>query len=148
MATSTSLGTLWPGMDTEDWSTAGEPDAKGSLAGWVVFLGLVVLLLVVEVTVGFFGGPSIAEHSTAELAIPVAVGLLVAFLYVLAWRDERFRPPHGEGGRLGTMAAIGFILAYFATINYGIATPVQLWLLITAAIAVVVAGRTYHVFAA
>jgi hypothetical protein len=73
-------------MDSDEWSTSGEPAAAGSLLGWTVFLALVASLLAAEATVGFVG--------------PIVLGL---------------------------------------------ASPVQMWLVVTAVAAAVVAGRAASV---
>jgi hypothetical protein len=132
-------------MDPEDWSTSGEPTARGSLLGWVIFLVLVVSLLVLEVAVGFFGGRSLAAHTQVDLLVPALGGGLVALAYVLAWRDERFRPPLTEDDRLSTAAVLVFIAVYFGAIQFGLASSLQLWLAVTAIVAVIVAGRAYYV---
>lgn len=133
-------------MDPDEWETTGEPTARGSLFGWALFLGLVLLLLVLEVTVGFFGGRPLAAHDPVELLGPLVGGASASLLYVLAWRDERFRPPLTESDRLSAAAVLVFFAAYFGALQLGLASPLQLWLVVTGAVAVVVAGRAYYVY--
>jgi hypothetical protein len=135
-------------MDPEEWSTTGEPSARGSLLGWAMFLVLVGSLLVLEVTVGFFGDRPLGAHTPVELLVPALGGGLAALAYVLAWRDERFQPPLTDDDRLATGAVLAFIAVYFGAIVLGVASPLQLWLAVTAIVAVIVAGRTYYVWTA
>ena len=150
-ATTTAAACLAPAvtpdeLDPEEWSNSGEPAAKGSLLGWTVFLVLVAALLVVEATVGFFEGPALGAHSLPELLGPVAVAAVVGAAYVLAWRDERFRPPHTDSAVLRTAAVLVFFVLFFGSIRLGIVSPVQAWLVVTTLVAAVVVGRAAYVF--
>lgn len=132
-------------MNPEEWDTSGEPAARGSLLGWAVFLVLVASLLVLEVTVGFFGGTPLFAHDVGALLAPVAGGLLAGAAYVVAWRWERFRPPHTANGAVATGAVLVFFAVFFGLIGAGLASPVQLWLAVTSVVAVVVTGRAVAV---
>ncbi len=135
-------------MDSDEWSTSGEPAARGSLLGWAVFFVLVLALLVAEITVGFFGGRPLRAHDAVALLAPAGAGGLVGLAYVVAWRDERFRPPHDVDDRYRFVAVLALFGAYFGAVQLGLASPVQLWVAITAGVGLTVAGRARAVLRA